>query len=80
LETIFGELLKLIPRYKFDKAVQQYQGDRYAKSYTMWHLLGLSAKIRLLAICHCYRKSDEVVRIITARKATRNEQKRYWER
>ena len=43
-------------------------------------LLGLSARIRLLAVCHCYRKNDEVVRIITARIATRNEQKRYWER
>ncbi len=43
-------------------------------------LLGLSAKMRILAVCHCYRKSDEVIRIISARKATRNEQKRYWER
>lgn len=43
-------------------------------------LLGLSAKIRLLTVCHCYRKNDEVIRIISARKATRNEQKRYWER
>ncbi len=43
-------------------------------------LLGLSAKIRILAVCHCYRKSDEIIRIISARKATRNEQKRYWER
>jgi len=37
LETIFGELLKLVPRYQFEKAVQQYQGDRYVKSYTTWH-------------------------------------------
>jgi len=37
LETIFGELLKLVPRYQFDKAVEQYQGDRYVKSYTTWH-------------------------------------------
>ena len=43
-------------------------------------LLGLSAKIQLLAVCHCYRKGDEVIRIISARRATRNEQKRYWER
>ena len=43
-------------------------------------LLGLSAKVRLLVVCHCYRKSDEVIRIISARKATRKEQKRYWER
>ena len=37
LETIFGELLKLVPRYQFEKAVKQYQGDRYVKSYTTWH-------------------------------------------
>ena len=37
LETVFGELLKLVPRYQFEKAVKQYQGDRYVKSYTTWH-------------------------------------------
>jgi hypothetical protein len=37
LETIFGELLKLVPRYQFEKAVEQYHGDRYVKSYTTWH-------------------------------------------
>ncbi len=37
LETIFGELLKLVPRYQFEKAVEQYQGDRYVKYYTTWH-------------------------------------------
>jgi transposase len=36
LETIFGELLKLVPRYQFEKAVQQYHGDKYVKSYTTW--------------------------------------------
>jgi uncharacterized protein len=43
-------------------------------------LLGLSAKLRLLVVCHCYHKSDEVIRIISARKATRAEQKIYRER
>lgn len=43
-------------------------------------LLGLSAQFRVLVVCHCYRKSDEVIRIISARKAARSEQKRYWER
>ena len=43
-------------------------------------LLGLSAKFRVLVVCHCYRKGDEVIRIISARKATRSEQRRYWER
>lgn len=43
-------------------------------------LLGLSAKARCLVVCHCYRRSDEIIRIISARKATKKEQKQYWER
>ncbi len=34
--TVFSELLKLVPRYHFDKAVNSHQGDRYAKSFTSW--------------------------------------------
>lgn len=34
--TIFSELLKLCPRYQFDKAVEQYHGDRYVKTFTTW--------------------------------------------
>jgi len=41
-------------------------------------LLGLSSNLRILVVCHCYKKNDEVIRIISARKATRSEQKQYW--
>ena len=34
--TVFTELLKLVPRYHFDRAVNCYTGDRYAKSFTCW--------------------------------------------
>jgi len=40
-------------------------------------ILGFSAKLRLLIVCHAYRENDEVIRIISARKATRNERKQY---
>ena len=40
-------------------------------------LLGFSAKLRLLLVCHAYRENDEVIRIISARKATPNERKQY---
>ena len=43
-------------------------------------LLGLSASIRLMVVCHCYREDDDIIRIISARKATHMEQKRYWKR
>jgi|SRR3989339_537377 len=42
-------------------------------------LIGLSYKLRILVVCHCYRKNDSVIRIISARKATKSEQKQYKE-
>lgn len=32
-------------------------------------ILGLSNKANLLVVCHCYRTSDTIIRIISARKA-----------
>jgi len=43
-------------------------------------ILGLSSTTRLLTVCHCYRGSNETIRIISARKATSNEAKIYRER
>ena len=40
-------------------------------------LLGLSSALRLLLVCHCYRSEGNVVRIISARKATTSESKSY---
>lgn len=40
-------------------------------------LLGLSSTLRLLVVCHCYRSKDNVIRIISARKATAHESKAY---
>jgi len=43
-------------------------------------LLGLSAKLRVLVVVHCYRQDDAIIRIVSARKATTPEQRRYHER
>jgi uncharacterized protein len=40
-------------------------------------LLGLSSALRLLLVCHCYRGEGNVIRIISARKATTKESKSY---
>jgi uncharacterized protein len=40
-------------------------------------LLGISSSLKLLVVCHCYRENDMVIRIISARKATKYEQKQY---
>lgn len=40
-------------------------------------LLGLSGSLRVLVVCHCYREEGNVIRIISARKATAKESKFY---
>lgn len=40
-------------------------------------LLGMSDCLRLLIVCHCYRENDTIIRIISARKANKSEQKQY---
>jgi uncharacterized DUF497 family protein len=40
-------------------------------------LLGLSSSLRLLVVAHCYRADGNVIRIISARKATREEERSY---
>jgi uncharacterized DUF497 family protein len=40
-------------------------------------LLGLSASLRTLVVCHCYRERSDVIRIISARKATKAERGQY---
>jgi uncharacterized protein len=40
-------------------------------------LLGLSLRLRRLVVSHCYRQSDEVVRIISARRADPTERRDY---
>jgi uncharacterized DUF497 family protein len=40
-------------------------------------LLGLSSTLKLLLVCHCYRSESNIIRIISARKASANEARSY---
>ena len=40
-------------------------------------LLGMSMKLHVLIVCHCYRSDDEVIRLISARRANKAEQGDY---
>ena len=42
-------------------------------------MIGMNAMKRLLVVVHCYKKKDSVIRIISARKATKQETKFYEE-
>ena len=52
----------------------------YALEEERYIILGMSSKLRLLVISHTNRREDLIVRIISARKATRMEQRQYWSR
>ena len=40
-------------------------------------ILGISLNQHILVVCHCYRSDDEIIRIISARKATKSETRQY---
>jgi len=51
--------------------------NEHSVSEDRFIMLGVSAQMRMLVVCHCYRKSDDIIRIISARKANRAEQAQY---
>ena len=54
----------------FDDPEHSIDEDRFL-------LLGMSETAKVCIVCHCYRESDTVIRIISARQATRKEEQRY---
>ncbi len=60
-----------------DFAVQFYDVEHSELEEDRFLILGISNSSRLLMVCHCEKESGEVLRIISARKATKNEQKFY---
>ena len=54
----------------FDDPEHSEEEDRFL-------LLGMSEDANLCIVCHCYRDSDTVIRLISARKATKKESERY---
>ena len=42
-------------------------------------LLGISYSLKILTVVHCYRDNDGIIRIISARPSTKNEERQYKE-
>ena len=59
-----------------DFAVQFFDRD-HSVDEDRFLLLGMSSDARLLLVCHCEREDGDVVRIISARKATESEAQHY---
>ena len=59
-----------------ERALRFYDPDHSADE-DRFILLGLSFALRELVVCHCYRAGESVIRIISARRATRREATAY---
>ena len=62
--------------FQDEDALQIFDPD-HSEDEDRINLLGMSSILRILQVCHCYRAKDHVIRIISARKATRNESSTY---
>jgi len=57
----------------YDEFAVQFYDDEHSTSEDRFLLLGLSSKARLLLVCHCEEGAGNIIRIISARKATNRE-------
>jgi len=64
----------------FDENALLIHDPDHSEEEDRFILLGLSAKLRILVVCQAYRKRAQIIRIISARIASRQEQKQYWQR
>jgi len=60
-----------------ERAIRYFDPD-HSTDEDRFIMLGLSYRLRTLVVCHCYRESDSIIRIISARKANRKEAESYW--
>ena len=66
----------------FDDPTHISTQDRHESGEERWQTIGLIGPMAIFMVAHTYEEDDdeEVVRIISARKATKAERKRYDER
>lgn len=61
----------------FDERARLIDDPDHSHTEERFVLLGLSSRLRVLVVCHCYRSAGNVIRIISARKATKHEARFY---
>ena len=61
----------------FDEHARVIPDPEHSDDEARFILLGLSINLRVLVVCHCYRESDHIIRIISARRADPSERNEY---
>ena len=60
-----------------ENAIQFFDPD-HSDDEDRFILVGISFRLRIIVVCHCFWESDTVIRIISARKADSDEENEYW--
>jgi len=63
----------------YDEDALLIEDPEHSETEERFIILGNSLSANLLVVCHCYRQSETVIRIISARKATKNESRQYYD-
>ena len=61
----------------FDDYAIQFWDEDHSQEEERFLLLGISSKMRILIVVHCFREEDSIIIIISSRKATKNESQEY---
>jgi uncharacterized DUF497 family protein len=61
----------------YDERARLISDPDHSENEDRFILLGFSSSLRILVVCHCYRSEGNIIRIISARKATTQETKAY---
>jgi len=64
----------------YDEHAVQFFDPDHSEDEDRFILLGMSFKLRTLVVCHCFRESETIVRLFSARKADKDEENEYWRR
>ena len=64
----------------FDDDALEFPDPDHSEDEDRFLMLGRSFKLRILLVCHCLREEEAVIRIISARKATKKERAAYTKR
>ena len=62
----------------YDENAKEYFDPEHSEEEDRFLMLGISRNLRVLVVSYCYRDSDKIIRIISSRKADKNETMEYF--
>ncbi len=62
----------------FDENARIIPDPEYPREEERFILIGLSVTVRQIVVCRCFKEGENMIRLLSARKATSCESEQYW--